>query len=125
MLPNKIGMPQDQYFVVQSAYRGWAWFGLLWLAALILSATSAAMVRSQAVPFWSAVGTATCFPIMLAVFVVWTQPANQAAARWMKMPDNWAALRLQWEYSHAASAAIVVLALCLIVCSALAWHPED
>ena len=39
-LPNKIGMPQNHYFVVQSAYRGWAWLGLLWLAALILSATS-------------------------------------------------------------------------------------
>ena len=123
-LPHKIGMPQDHYFVVQSAYRGWAWLGLLWLAGLTLGATSAVMVRSQAVPFWSAAGAAACFPIMLAVFLVWTQPANQATDNWTRTPENWTVLRLHWEYSHATSAVIVVLALCLIVYSALAWRPE-
>ena len=37
------------------------------------------------------------------------------------MPENWTVLRLHWEYSHATGA---VLALCLIVYSALAWRPE-
>ena len=33
-LPNKIGLPQDQYFIVQSIYRGWAVLGMVWFAAI-------------------------------------------------------------------------------------------
>jgi hypothetical protein len=34
-LPNKIGLAQDQYFVVQNIYRGWALFGIVLFGALI------------------------------------------------------------------------------------------
>jgi hypothetical protein len=28
-LPNKIGLSQDRYFIVQDIYRGWALFGIV------------------------------------------------------------------------------------------------
>jgi len=33
-LPNKIGLPQDQYFIVQGIYRGWAFLGAVLMAAI-------------------------------------------------------------------------------------------
>jgi hypothetical protein len=37
-LPNKIGLPADQYMLVQQIYRGWALFGSLIVAALAATA---------------------------------------------------------------------------------------
>jgi hypothetical protein len=45
---------------------------------------------------------------------VWTFPANQATANWTDMPDNWSELRRQWEYSHAANAVVMLIALCSV-----------
>ena len=33
-LPNKIGLPRDAYFIVQGIYAGWAWFGVVIIAAI-------------------------------------------------------------------------------------------
>ncbi len=33
-LPNKIGLPRDAYFIVQGIYAGWAWFGVVIVAAI-------------------------------------------------------------------------------------------
>jgi len=53
----------------------------------------------------------------LAIFALFTQPANAATQNWTVQPENWEALRIQWEYSHAANAVITFLAFC---CAALA-----
>jgi hypothetical protein len=47
----------------------------------------------------------------LAIFFAWTFPANQATGNWTSAPEDWEQLRTQWEYSHAANAAITFLAL--------------
>jgi len=40
VLPNKIGIPADQYFVVQGIYRGWWMVGLLLPAAVLTNAAA-------------------------------------------------------------------------------------
>ena len=123
-LPNKIGLLEADYFTVQGIYRGWVVLGWLWPAALALNAGLAILVRSQTEPFWLALLAALCFALMLLIFLLWTQPANQATENWTTVPTNWETLRRQWEYSHAANTAIVFAALCLATLSALAWRPE-
>lgn len=122
-LPNKIGLPQVDYFTVQGIYRGWAVLGVLWFGAIVLNALLAVMGRSQDGPFWLALLATLCFPVTLVVFFIWTFPANRATQNWTTAPENWEALRRQWEYSHAANTAIVLLALCLTTLAALAWRP--
>ena len=56
----------------------------------------------------------------LAIFFAWTFPANQATGNWTSVPENWEQLRTQWEYSHAANAAITFLALLCSVGGAVA-----
>jgi hypothetical protein len=123
-LPNKIAMPQADYFIVQGIYSGWAILGLLWPAALVIDILLAISVRSQIWPFWLAVTAALCFVLMLAIFVIWTLPANQVTQNWTTIPPNWEVLRRQWEYSHAANAALAVAALCLTTLSVLSWRPS-
>ncbi len=55
----------------------------------------------------------------LALFFVWTYPANQATGNWTSAPENWEQLRTQWEYSHAANAALTFVALLCAVGAAL------
>jgi hypothetical protein len=38
----------------------------------------------------------------------------------MMIPENWMALRAQWEYSHAAGAALNLAAMILLILSLLA-----
>ena len=121
-LPNKIGLGQSEYFLVQGIYRGWAVLGSLWVAALVANIALAVVVRSQPVPFWLALGAAACIAAMFAIFVAWTMPGNQATQNWTTVPANWETLRRNWEYSHAVNAAIVFLALCLVTASALCWR---
>ena len=62
-LPNKIGLSQTDYFIVQGIYRGWAALGTLWPAALIMNALLAYLMRAQVAPFRLAVAAACCFAI--------------------------------------------------------------
>jgi hypothetical protein len=95
-LPNKIGLPQDQYFVVQQIYAGWAWLGVVLFAEIILDFALVIATRG---------GTAMIGPLIalvaalaaLAIFFAWTYPANLATENWTAVPDNWQALRRQWE----------------------------
>src|SRR6478609_10253655 len=43
---------------------------------------------------------------------------SQLDARTLR-PENWAALRRQWEYSHAVNAGVTFLAFCLATASAI------
>ena len=46
-------------------------------------------------------------------------PANEQTANWTVLRENWAALRVQWEYSHAASAVLNLIALIAVIVSVL------
>ncbi len=123
-LLNKIGLSQADYFTVQGIYRGWAIPGALWPTAIIFNAVLAYLVRAQQWPFWLAIGAASCFVLMLAIFLFWTLPANQETESWTSVPENWDTLRRQWEYSHAVNAGIVFMAFCLTALSVLSWRPS-
>jgi hypothetical protein len=119
-LPNKIGLPQDQYFVVQGIYRGWALLGIVLFAALAANLALAVLLRGSGAAFWLALAAFLLIAATLAIFFIWTYPANQATSNWTVMPANWMALRAQWEYAHAVNAVLTFLALCLVTTSVLA-----
>jgi hypothetical protein len=74
----------------------------------------AVRLRRQRWAFSFAVTAALCFVLFFAIFFTWTFPANQATANWTTLPENWSALRRQWEYSHAVNALVMLVALCSI-----------
>jgi hypothetical protein len=119
-LLNKINLGAEQYFIVQSIYRGWALFGIVLLGALLANVVLALMLlRLGGAAFLLASLAFCCIALTLAIFFVWTYPANQATGNWTSIPDDWKQLRVQWEYSHAVNAVITFVALCSVTLSAL------
>jgi hypothetical protein len=115
-LPNKIGLSQSDYFIAQGIYRGWALLGFVLFGALFTDLALAVAAYRRGRGLAPPLVAVLCMVANLAIFFVWTFPANQATANWTVQPANWAALRLQWEYSHAVNALLTFVAFC-----ALAW----
>ena len=87
-LPNKIGLDQEAYFVVQSIYRGWALFGIALFGALARTWSLAILVRRQRAPFWLAFLAFLLVAATLAIFFTWTYPTNQATSNWTVVPPT-------------------------------------
>ncbi|MBW8268738.1 hypothetical protein [Caldovatus aquaticus] len=122
-LPNKIGLAQEAYFVVQGIYRGWALFGLVLVPALFANLLLAFATRRTVRPSALALMAAVLMAANLAIFLAWTCPANAATENWTNPVPGWEMPRTRWEYSHAANAVLTFGALCLAVLSVLAAAP--
>jgi hypothetical protein len=118
-LPNKIGLSQDAYFIVQGIYRGWALFGIVLFSSVAANLALTIMVRHRRAPFWLALAAFLCIAATLVIFFAWTYPANVATNNWTVVPPDWAELRTRWEYSHAANAIITFAGLCAVTLAAL------
>jgi hypothetical protein len=122
-LPNKIGLSGIEYLTVQRLYRGWAFARLVVVAALMSMLVLLFMLREFPTAFALAWVAFLCLIGTQLVFWTFTQPVNRVTANWTFLPGDWFELRRRWEYSHAASAALNLVALvALIVC--LFWTNE-
>ena len=120
-LPNKLHIDQQSYITVQQIYRGWALLGITLILAILSNIVLAIASRGQQGPTLWAIVAALLFAVTLVVFFLWVFPVNQATSNWSIAPENWQALRWQWEYSHAANAILALLALCAVILSVLSW----
>jgi ABC-type nickel/cobalt efflux system permease component RcnA len=118
-LPGKMHMSADDYFIVQRIYLGWWMVGLFLPTAFVIDLALAVAVRRDTQAFWLAIAAAALIAVNLAIFVVWTRPANVATENWAVRPENWETLRQQWEYSHAVNAGVMLLAFCAATLAAL------
>jgi uncharacterized membrane protein len=121
-LPNKINLSQEEYFVVQTIYRGWALFGVVLIGSLVANLALALLLRGRRGPFWLALAAFILVAATLAVFFTWTYPANQATSDWTVVPEGWRELRTQWEYVHGVNAVLTFIALCCVTLSILVTH---
>ncbi|MEZ5817289.1 MAG: DUF1772 domain-containing protein [Hyphomicrobiaceae bacterium] len=124
-LPNKIGLPKASYFIVQRIYDGW--WQLAYVLAVELAAMLAVLVLSwrDTLPFRLALFAIVAVLAAQAVFWIWTWPANVATRNWTMVPDNWEALRWQWEFSHLGGAVLQLLAFCALSLAALAHRDRE
>ena len=118
-LANKIGLPREEYLVVQQIYRGWALLGIVVFGALFSTLGLAVLTRHRRREFVPALVAFLCVVATQVVFWTFTFPANKATEMWTMLPGNWEALRVQWEYSHAASAFINLAALIAVTLAVL------
>lgn len=118
-LPNKIGLPRDQYFVVQSIYNGWNRLAYVLAAQLVSIIAVIALARREPLTCGLAALALLCLIAAQAAFWTYTYPANAATNNWTIIPENWEALRSQWEYSHAVGAAFQLLAMAALAAAAV------
>jgi len=119
-LPNKINLTREEYLTVQQIYRGWALLGFVVAGALLSTLVLTIMVRHQRQAFVFALIAFLCIVGTQVVFWTYTYPTNQVTNNWTILPENWKELRRQWEYSHATSAGLNLLALVGVILSVLA-----
>ena len=118
-LPNKIGLPQAQYFIVQSIYRGWSLFGVVIFAAIGVNLLLTLMLWRRGRTYWPALAAGLIMAATLVIFFAWTYPANQTTANWTLATPDWLSLRTQWEFSHVTNAVLTFIALCCATLSAV------
>ena len=120
-LPNKLALGEAEYFAVQQIYRGWALLGIVLFAALFANLLFAWLLRRRGAggAYRLALAAFLLVAATLAIFFVWTFPANQATQNWTFAPADWRALRAQWEWSHAVNAVLTFLALCAAMAASL------
>ena len=118
-LPNKIGLAQQDYFVAQSLYSGWALFGIVLISALAANIALSIALHGQGMNSYLAGAAALCMGVTLAIFFTWIYPVNHLTNNWTVVSDNWIALRLQWEIAHAVNGAITFLALCCVTAATI------
>ena len=118
-LPHKLALSGSDYFIVQGIYNGWWLVGLLLPLALLANLLQAFFARQDTAGRMLALAAAACIMVNLIIFYFYTQPANEVTGNWTLQPENWEALRRQWEFSHAVNAAVIFLAFCLATASAL------
>jgi hypothetical protein len=120
---NKAKLEELDYMTVQQIYSGWAFAGIVIIAAIAANIWLAIRSRSQRLPFAFACAAAALIAATLITFFVWIYPANQATEQWTVMPDNLAPLRAQWERTHAINAVLTFLAVIAAVVASLSWRP--
>lgn len=118
-LPNKIGLPKDTYFTVQQIYAGWSLLGVVLMVQLLAIVAVILLTRDDRRRRRLAIVALLCLAGAQALFWIFTFPANTATANWTHQPDNWEALRAQWEYSHAGGALLQLVAMVCLVLAAL------
>jgi hypothetical protein len=118
-LPNKIGLPRDEYLVVQQIYRGWWMLGIVVFGALLSTLALTIVVRKRPGELGPALSAFLSIVATQAIFWTFTFPANQQTANWTQLPDHWQELRMHWEYSHAASAMLDLVALIAVIIAVL------
>ncbi|OGA30135.1 MAG: hypothetical protein A3I01_02965 [Betaproteobacteria bacterium RIFCSPLOWO2_02_FULL_65_24] len=118
-LPNKLRLSSIDYLVVQQLYQGWAWVGLLVVAALLSTLVLAIALRRQ--PRALAFATLAFVSIVGAQVVFWVFifPVNQETGNWTLLSELWMEHRRRWEYSHAVAAALHLFALVCVVLAAV------
>jgi Domain of unknown function (DUF1772) len=124
-LPNKIEISAAHYLIVQRNYDNWAVLGLVVPASFLSVAALTVALRGTGAPFTLALIALLLLIGELVAFWGFIFPVNQATQNWTMLPDNWEALRAQWEYAHAVRAILYVLALGALAMSVLDWRCGD
>ena len=118
-LPNKIVLSREDYFVAQRIYAGWNLFAIVLAVQAVGIVALMVLYRRELAVRRPVIVALACFIAAQAVFWTWPFPANAATDQWTRIPENWAALRDQWEYSHLAGAVLQLEVMAALVVAGL------
>src|ERR1700722_13293510 len=106
-LPSVITLTKDDYAAVQNVNQSWAWLDLIRLASFLSIVVLFFFEREHNRVIWPIRGAFIAQLCMIVLYVAFTLPINITTFNWTFFPDdNWAWLRIEWEYAHALSAII-------------------
>ena len=95
---------------MQQIYAGWSLFGIALIGSLAANLALAVAVRRERIACVFATAAFASMLTVLLLFFAFVYPMNAATENWTVMPENWEALRMQWEYGHAVNAVLTFVA---------------
>ena len=120
-LANKMSLSTAEYMTTQKIYAGWSFFGVAISAAIVFTLTHTLMVRADRTAFLLSLTALACLGATQVIFWTFTYPMNMATSNWTITPQDFEAVRRQWEYSHAVNAVLGFVALVTITLSTLTY----
>src|SRR5215831_10192956 len=120
-LANKMSLPTAEYMTTQKIYAGWSFFGVAIIAAIAFTLTHTVMVRAERTAFLLSLTALLLLGATQVIFWTFTYPMNVATNNWTITPQDFEAVRQQWEYSHAVNAVLSFVALVAITFSTLTY----
>src|SRR5262249_31497067 len=103
---------------------GWSFFGVAIVAAIVFTLTHTLMVRAERPAFLLSLTALLLLGATQLIFWTFTYPMNVATNNWTITPQDFDAVRRQWEYSHAINAVITFVAFVTITLYALTYKHE-
>jgi hypothetical protein len=123
-MPAKMKLGPADYMTMQNVYYGWALLGVLVGLAIIFDIWLASIISRPGSAFtFTLVGVISIVATQV-VFWIWTYPMNGLTENWTRMPPDLERARAQWEYSHAASAVLTLVAFTCIVLASVIERSE-
>lgn len=97
------------------------------VGAVAATVVLAFVVRKRRLSFGWTVSAAICVAASHAAFWIWLAPVNAIIAGLTpeSLPADWTGLRDQWEYTHAARAALQIVGVASLTYSILVEIPSD
>ncbi len=114
-MASKLRLGRVEYLASQRAYDGWNLLAVVVIGALLSSLSLTIALYRAGGSYLPAALAFLCIVGTQAIFWTFIFPANKATENWTALPEHWQLLRTQWEYGHAGSAVLNVLALVLLV----------
>ena len=75
-LPHKVALSEEQYFIVQSIYRGWSLFGTVIIAAVVANLLLALILFRHGKNFWLSIAAGLVLAGTLAIFFCMDLPGQ-------------------------------------------------
>jgi hypothetical protein len=102
-----ITLTKDDYAAIQYANQSWAWLEFIRLASFVSIVVLYFFEREHNRVIWPIRSAFVAQLLMVVLYVAFTLPINITTFNWTFFPDdNWAWLRIEWEYSRGLSAII-------------------
>lgn len=120
-LPNKLALPAVAWWGLrQVLYNGFGRIlGPVEWVALFSTLLVLFLVRRRPDAFMLTLVSALCITAELIVWVTFVGPANVRVDTSASVPADWIQVRDQWEYGHAARAALLLIGLSTLNLSVL------
>lgn len=119
-MPSKMALSSSAYLTVQQVYSGWGLVTIAVVGAVVSLGVLAWQLRRRR-PRALVLTLAALAAVIADEVVVWSyaHAAERVTGNWTLLPDNWSTLRAQWEYAHAAGAALDLVAFAALALSVL------
>jgi hypothetical protein len=87
-LAGKMPLSPADYMLVQGLYRDWALFGIVILAAMLLTLLHAILRRDKRIVFNLSLAAFFCLASTQIIFWLFTWPMNVASSNWTVTPEH-------------------------------------